>query len=229
MSATKAKAWKVILDKAGTAAENMDIDLGLYKNCSGPVLRVFGWSGPSVTAGYFTDIEKELDTERALSLGIGIAKRPTGGGIAFHMPGDISYSVTAPAALMGSGLTEAYLNISRRIAAALNKLGINAEISSFVRGRGRSGICFSEALDHEITVGGKKLVGSAIKKGRNAVIQQGTITVHRPKELLSLIKGPFDQDEYFRNSAALDELAIPSRTVQELPSLICGEMIESQL
>jgi len=55
----------------------------------------------------------------------------------------------------------------------------------------KSQLCFSYPAEYEIVVNGKKIVGSAQKRGKKALLQQGSIFVRNPgQEVFSLLKQP---------------------------------------
>ncbi|MEK7376907.1 MAG: hypothetical protein AABZ57_07090, partial [Candidatus Margulisiibacteriota bacterium] len=108
-----------------------------------------------------------------------IVKRPTGGGIVSHGTDEVTYSVVCPIQLLPEGLMGAYYYISGIIVKALKRLSVDAKIGRGARGIGyrqrTNELCFSNTREYEITFDGKKLVGSAQKRGRNAMLQQGSI------------------------------------------------------
>ncbi|MCX5748711.1 MAG: lipoate--protein ligase family protein [Candidatus Saganbacteria bacterium] len=217
--------WNVIIDEKRTAQENMDIDADLYKNSISPTLRIFGWKSPSITVGYFLDIDKEIDTDKAKEKGVDIAKRPTGGGIAFHSKDDISYTVVAPLEALPKGLMASYMYISNIIAKALFTLGIKAEIkkTSLKNRQKGSNICFLDPLEYEITVGGRKLVGSAQKRGRDRLIQQGTVAVNGiPDNTADLLKKKFSIEGYRASSTDLASLAVKDLAFRHLADVLSG-------
>lgn len=199
--------WDIILDRKRTALANMELDHELFHNSLRPTIRVFGWESPSITAGYSIDIEKKIDLVSARKNSIDIAKRPTGGGIAFHSTDDVSYSVIAPNKALLKGIRSSYLSISGIIVDALRSLGIDAVIHGFSGkiNADRSDVCFQDAFEHEITVNEKKIVGSAQKRTRDKMIQQGTIAVGNVDDLLGAVIPPIDKAQYFKTAAKISD------------------------
>ena len=69
-----------------TAQENMSRDTSLLESLKeDPILHLYGWKSPSITYGYFIKPEKYLDLRAISKHGISLARRPTGGGIVFHI------------------------------------------------------------------------------------------------------------------------------------------------
>lgn len=213
------------------ASENMLRDISLFNSSAEPSVRIYGWSRPSITVGYFQDIEKEIDTIKASDLGIDVVKRPTGGGIVFHTTEDVTYCVAAPLSSIPGGLMDSYYFISDIILNALKNLGIKAELSKRVT-NGRSSldfardkpatnrsICFSSPREYEITLNGRKLVGSAQKRTKEKLMQQGTISVKKTPELFfSLLKKPIGMDAYYSSTIAVEEMDLRLAVFSDITS-----------
>jgi len=180
--------WQIIDSGNHTGRENMDIDQKLFLDFSDKsqqkIFRIYGWSKPCISIGFFQDTNKITDRE-----GWDVIKRPTGGGICYHTTDEISYSVVAAKndPQVGGILMESYFKISKIILGALHKLNINAQIgyksetlntkfetNSKLKTQ-NSKLCFDQTREYEITLNGKKIVGSAQRMGRIGFLQQGTI------------------------------------------------------
>lgn len=184
----------------------MDLDTALLAACCEgrvpPTVRVYGWSQPAITVGYSQRYESELDVERCRAEGIDIVRRPTGGRALLHHR-ELTYAVVAPVSLapFDRGLKATFGAISEALLAGLGNLGIRGAINAHKRppsgGPRRSPACFA-ALNHcEITVDGKKLVGSAQKRTAGAFLQHGSVIIDSDHErFTSLLK--FDDEEQRR-------------------------------
>jgi lipoyl(octanoyl) transferase len=139
------------------------------------VLRVYGWSAPTLSLGrnqravgvYRDDLMTDQD--------IGVVRRPTGGRALLHHR-EVTYSVTAPCA-GDEPLLAAYASINALLISALKALGVPVAIADPA---GRSAAptdlpCFAEPARGELTLGGRKLVGSAQWRDRGALLQHGSI------------------------------------------------------
>ena len=88
-----------ILDTGIAAAqENMDLDGRLLRDLNpagSPILHLYEWARPSATYGYFADPAKHLDLEKTRARGVELGRRPTGGGIVFHI-WDFAFSFLMP-------------------------------------------------------------------------------------------------------------------------------------
>ncbi len=107
-----------------------------------------------------------------------MVRRPTGGRAILHTD-ELTYSVIGPLnepRLVGSVL-ESYRCLASALLHALSRLGIPAEShaapttgDSTVKGP----VCFEVPSNYEITVAGKKLIGSAQARRKQGLLQHGT-------------------------------------------------------
>src|SRR3990167_7347553 len=91
-------SWKLIEREAADAASNMEYDAKLLRDMEPsdiPVLHLYEWEKPSLTYGFFAHPEKLLNLEAVQRHGLDLARRPTGGGVVFHM-WDLAFSVLIP-------------------------------------------------------------------------------------------------------------------------------------
>ncbi len=170
---------RVLLDGASTGSVNMARDAELlagHKPGDDPILRVYRWEPAAVTIGYnqnFTD----FDESAIRAAGYDLVRRPTGGRAILHAD-ELTYAVigTSPDPIFGSSLHETYLKINQALLAFLAELGIAAEISSGEsREDARGLVCFRSAGRHEISVGGRKIIGSAQRRTGGVFLQHGSI------------------------------------------------------
>jgi lipoate-protein ligase A len=147
------------------------------------VLRVYSWSAPTLSLGRHQVARGAYDDVRAAARGVAIVRRPTGGRAVLHHR-EVTYSVTAPADVLG-GLATAYGVINSLVVSALRRLGVAAEIAEpSGRALPPSPVpCFALPAAGEITVGGRKLVGSAQWRDRGALLQHGSILVEDDQAL----------------------------------------------
>ena len=175
------------VDGAHDARENMLRDAGLLAAAEGgaePVLRLFGFDPPGITLGASQRPERELDLDRCAADQVAWAVRPTGGRAIFHAQ-EWTYSLAAPLEDpdWGGSQGEAYARMSRVIVASLHRLGVPASLAraqplpaAAARPAGLPAApCFASAARHEVVLDGRKLVGSAQRRTRTALLQQGSL------------------------------------------------------
>ncbi|HEU5319611.1 MAG TPA: hypothetical protein VFX28_02325, partial [Methylomirabilota bacterium] len=102
-------AWRLLVTEACDGATNMAIDEALWRGrqagTSPPTLRFFGWAPPTVSLGYGQPLDRHLDVEACRRLGVGLVRRPTGGGAIYHdgPERELTYTVTGTAGDLGVG------------------------------------------------------------------------------------------------------------------------------
>jgi lipoate-protein ligase A len=142
-----------------------------------PTLRFYGWERPSVSIGCFQRAG-DLDLAYLADAGIPLVRRPTGGRAILHGQ-ELTYSFSAGTAegAFSGGLLESYGKLSGALSLALRCLGLRTEARLHRRPSGapRSPICFRSTSYGEITVEGRKVVGSAQRRWQDAMLQQGSI------------------------------------------------------
>jgi lipoate-protein ligase A len=150
------------------------------------VLRLYSFDPPAVTFGFHQDPRDVLDIDALRRDGIEAVRRITGGRALLHA-GELTYCVVVPRGheLFTDNLTSAHRDISRRLAEALQSLGVAAALSTGRRrrdGAGRLAPCMVSAGRHEVSARGRKIVASAQRRSAGAYLQHGSILVDRGAE-----------------------------------------------
>ncbi|MBF0558530.1 MAG: lipoate--protein ligase family protein [Nitrospirae bacterium] len=151
--------------------------IAIRKGLSPPTLRFYGWQQPSVTIGAFQKIS-DINTLYCSQHNVQVVRRPTGGRGILH--GDeLTYSFCSNnEGLFSNGLLDAYRNISGAFSLALKRLGLPVVMQDRrLKGRDtlRSPLCFQATSYGELTINGRKLIGSAQKRWCDGFLQQGSI------------------------------------------------------
>lgn len=212
--------WRLIEDGAMPSAYNMAMDEALAL-CAGdetPTLRLYTWDLPSVSLGCFQAI-KEIDMEYCASSGIPIVRRPTGGRGILH-GAELTYGFSAPtdSGLFAGGLFDSYRLLGEAFLLAFRSLGIPCEGDERRRGGApRTGVCFQSTSFGEIAVSGRKIIGSAQRRLKHSMLQQGSIPLDLDYEGMGrvFLKGSPDR----ASMAGLREI-VPALTEGELRSAI---------
>ncbi|MBU0686471.1 MAG: lipoate--protein ligase family protein [Candidatus Margulisbacteria bacterium] len=163
----------------------MAVDVQLLKDFEkgkiGATLRIYSWAPACLSLGYSQKKEKLLNERLVKQYGWDVVKRPTGGGIVFHNEDEITYCLILPYDFKGlpQGLIPLYKYISEIIVSALKKIGVPAAISNNAARRENADLCFSYPAEYEVVANGKKIVGSAQKRGKRGFLQHGSIFVTR--------------------------------------------------
>jgi len=170
---------QVHFDGACDGAANMARDTALleaHRPGDDPILRIYRWDPPTVTIGYNQD-PAGFDREAVAAAGFGLVRRATGGRAILHAD-ELTYAVvgTSPGFLFGASLHETYMKINEALLAFLKDLGLDADISDGEsREQARGQVCFKSAGRHEISVRGRKLIGSAQRRRSDVFLQHGSI------------------------------------------------------
>jgi lipoate-protein ligase A len=147
------------------------------------VLRVYSWSAPTLSLGRGQVALGAYDRGRLHERGIDVVRRPTGGRASLP-DREVTYSVVGRVADAGE-LGESYARINRLLIAALQRMGLEAVVverdqtSPHNPELDRPGPlpCFHHPSPGEITLHGRKLVGSAQWRCSDAFLQHGSILV----------------------------------------------------
>lgn len=176
--------WRLLVTEPVEGATNMAIDEALWRGrqagTSPPTLRFFAWEPPCLSLGYGQPLDGSVDAGACRRLGVGIVRRPTGGGAIYHdgPERELTYSVVATAGDLGIGpdLLETYHWICRALLRGLNELGAGADMVAVGGGSGPApAFCFARTGAFEIEVGGRKLVGSAQRRRGTSFLQHGAV------------------------------------------------------
>lgn len=175
--------WRLIADTPARGAWNMAVDEALAEavdaGASPPVLRLYRWAPPCLSLG-FAQPYTAADAGFCAAHGIDIVRRPTGGRAVLHHL-ELTYSVCAP---LGRGpftrdLQAAYQAICGALVAGLRRLGVPAELSGAPDGgmiKPTAAIpCFIGPAAGEVVVGERKLIGSAMRRVGESILQHGSI------------------------------------------------------
>ncbi|MGC9395745.1 MAG: lipoate--protein ligase family protein [Anaerolineae bacterium] len=180
--------WRLIREShPKDGALNMATDEALLREVaarrSPPTLRLYAWSPPAMTLGRGQPFA-DADVAALTANGITLLRRGTGGTAVLH-ENELSYTVTVTddEPRVTGGIVESYRGLSVALLYALEKIGLrNAEASAHAENRRprspdetRSPVCFELPSDYEITVGARKLFGSAQMRIRDGILQHGTL------------------------------------------------------
>jgi lipoate-protein ligase A len=176
-----ADLWRLVLDQAGRGDWNMAVDEAILEHAGRglvpPTLRLYAWSPPCLSLGHAQPYD-DVAIDRLRHRDWLVVRRLTGGRAILHAD-ELTYSVAAPASnpVVRGSLLESYNRIARALVWGVRSLGLQAEIKP-AAGADRGSlnpVCFEAPSAHEITVDGKKLIGSAQARRRYAVLQHGSL------------------------------------------------------
>jgi lipoate-protein ligase A len=152
-----------------------------------PLLHFYEWEGPCLTYGYFTDPARYLDL-RALELcGLQKARRPTGGGIIFHLS-DFAFSVLVPACHPRFSLNtlDNYAFINQTVAEVIAHFTAQSlqphllALEPPCRERDCHAFCMAKPTQYDLILEGKKVGGAAQRRTRRGLLHQATLSLLFP-------------------------------------------------
>ncbi|MBS7637034.1 lipoate--protein ligase family protein [Candidatus Bathyarchaeota archaeon] len=164
--------WRLLKLEKHNAYTNMAIDEAILeariKGLAPNTVRFYRWKPSAVSIGRFQKMENEVYLENCRRHGVDVVRRITGGGTVYHdADGEITYSVVASKEdLNAKDITEVYVKVYAGIVEALKILGLKADFNE-----GDARAC------PNLTIGGKKISGSAQCHKSDVVLQHGTILV----------------------------------------------------
>jgi lipoate-protein ligase A len=183
------RIWRLVVDGESDGATNMAVDeailSSLLQGDSLPTLRFYAWSPPCLSLGRGQP-QGEVDLAACRADGVDVVRRPTGGRAILHTD-ELTYSValcqTDP--LAAGGILESYRRLSEGLLTGLRNLGVEAvsvqstgKVGERKEAEDRTVVCFETPSDYEVTVGKRKLVGSAQWRARGGVLQHGTLPLY---------------------------------------------------
>ncbi|MCC9644293.1 lipoate--protein ligase family protein [Rhodopirellula sp. JC740] len=183
------------------AAENMATDEALLQSVAAgapPTLRYYGWSRPTLSLGYFQSLSEAeaWAATNQVTLGesgnVDLVRRSTGGGAILHHQ-ELTLSLTLPENTADTGAREAtYRAVHTAIAEELHAMGV---VAKPYRTLGRNQVsrptddspleskrrpsepflCFQRRTDEDLIVSGYKVLGSAQRRTKGALLQHGSL------------------------------------------------------
>ncbi len=216
-----AETWRLLDTGVLDPYTNMAIDEAILlehrEGKTPPTLRFYAWSPPTISLGYFQQLEKEIDLAAVKERGLGLVRRLTGGRAVLH-DDEVTYSVVAREVhpLMAGGIRPSYLRLAEALALGLKELGAAVELASGRKGAHEehtSAACFDAPSWYEITSSGRKLIGSAQTRKGGVVLQHGSIVITlNVDDLFAALKMPSEavrqrlKNKFYRQACGLKEI-----------------------
>ncbi len=155
-----------------------------------PILRFYGWKPYCLSLGYHQN-ENLVDYDAILKANYQVVRRPTGGSAIFHSE-ELTYALILPRTQIDHHTI--YYLFHKLLANALNELGYPVELNNaadhenYLRESKKHFACFNRPALAEIKYQNKKVVGSAQKLYKNALLQHGSILLgEKQNEIISFL------------------------------------------
>lgn len=195
--------WKVIETCPSPPQEIMQKDRDLLHAMAGetsPILHLYDWNPASITYGYFLDPKKFFSQEGLDAHGVAIARRPTGGGIIFHL-WDLAFSALVPAShpKFSQNTLENYAYINEAVLQAVQAflqmktgLGLTPVDGDLLTPHSQY-FCMAKPTKYDVMFAGRKVAGAAQRKTKEGLLHQGSISLLMPDPKIVeavLLSGP---------------------------------------
>ncbi len=192
---------RILETEDNIGAWNMAVDEFLLYNCKEPILRIYGWSKPCISIGYFQSID-EVNYKKCNEKNVDVVRRITGGGAVFHDT-ELTYSFVTKN--FPQSILESYKEICEIIIQTLKKLGLDAKFSPL----------------NDVTVNEKKVCGNAQTRKNNTLLQHGTILLDVDVEkMFSLLNVPIEKISDKKISDVKNRVAGISKTFDQVSNAL---------
>jgi len=160
----------------------MSVDEALLESAvtGGPcTVRWYRWNQATLSIGYFQRLD-EFHSDARLSR-LPVVRRLSGGGAVVH-DHELTYSCTIPAwHPLARDPRELYGAVHGRIIEILAESGFTGTLRGETAEGGRSNafLCFGRGDDFDVVMEGHKVLGSAQRRRKGAVLQHGSLVLRR--------------------------------------------------
>lgn len=165
--------------------DNMVFDEQLLEEAvsahSGPILRFYGWSEPTISFG------RNQDT---FITDLPCVKRITGGRSLLHDK-ELTYCFICSQDFLqnGASVIASYKEISQGLVLGFRELGVELEFPQCKKVSTHHGYCMNLSTGSDLSYRGKKFIGSAQVRKKGYILQHGSILLDYDAQLLEDIFG----------------------------------------
>ena len=143
-----------------------------------PVIRIYAWAPATLSLGYFQNYrDRSLHAE---SQGCPVVRRASGGGAILH-DNETTYSLCLPSSNRWSKRnTEFYSSVHQCIIDTLEDWDVSLSSHSEEKSEKRVSeespfLCFQRRSNGDLILDGEKVVGSAQRRAKSALLQHGSV------------------------------------------------------
>lgn len=227
--------WRLLKTGKHDAATNMAIDeviLLRQEDYPQPTLRLYDWSQPAFSFGYFQMISAEIDVKKCGSQGVELVRRMTGGGIVVH-GWDVTYSIIVPhgSGVIPSDISASYCWIANRLLQGFHRIGVPASLQGRKPGTSEAGpnTCLANPAEHDVLLKGKKIAGVSQRRNRIGAVYQGYIALDMPHpEILRLTsKLPNYEVTIAQTSSAINSESLAPKKREQVEKAVAEGFTEA--
>ena len=173
-------AWFLIEPEPRSGAWNMAVDAWLLDralHAEQTAARLYRWEVPTVSLGHFQKLDDPAVTDRFAALPR--VRRLSGGGAILH-DRELTYSFAIPGTHpLAADPTGLYSIVHERIIAVLAELGVTSRMRGEVLSGPEPFLCFGRGDPRDIVMEQHKILGSAQRRRRGAILQHGALLLER--------------------------------------------------
>lgn len=160
-----------------------------------PFLHFYEWDAPCMTYGYFIDFTRHVDLEALHELGLQAVRRPTGGGIIFHLS-DLAFSILIPAShpRFSFNTLDNYALINQKTAEAIAHFAAQSLQPQLLAqeplcpSKECHAFCMAKPTQYDLLIQGKKVGGAAQRRTKQGLLHQASLSLlFPPVEVLNRI------------------------------------------
>ena len=175
--------WRLVITPPARGAWNMALDESILEHAQAgrraslPTLRLYAWDPACLSLGHAQPFA-DVDMTRLKERGWEVVRRATGGRAILHTD-ELTYSVIAPndEPRVAGSVLESYNRLAQALLLGVKNLELSVEMKEG-KANGNSTpnpVCFEVPSTYEITVDGKKLIGSAQARKKEGMLQHGSL------------------------------------------------------
>lgn len=214
---------RLLIEDAGSSGSwNMAADEYLLRRAltaNELAIRVYSWKTPTVSLGYFQDSTEFFASGQFPSLPV--VRRLSGGGAILH-DREITYSIAVPATnslivdpvQLYEAAHSGIVRVFQKLGVALERRGTNLKRND------EPFLCFFRGDRNDLVLQGVKVVGSAQRRRKGAVLQHGSILLDASPHAEQL-PGIRNLTSDFQPYPAM-EMRIGEELYREITGHVCG-------
>lgn len=195
--------WLLIEDPASDGQTNMKKDEELFHSIkldSPPILRLYSWSPPAISLGYFQTID-QLPEELKHLTKYDVVKRITGGGAILHTPEELTLSFFYDGNSDKikndiTGLYDFFIDVVKETLSTFEIETTKAQEIKLPRTQ-KEFFCFNRREKFDLVHNNTKIFGVAQRRIKNKVMLHGSIIIKKDESIneQDFLFSPIDKKE----------------------------------
>jgi lipoate-protein ligase A len=173
--------WTYEKTSKQSASFIMEKDTRLLESVETPTLHFYEWQNDSATYGCFTNPQHFLNLDNVKKQQLDLAKRPTGGGIVFHLT-DLAFSVLLPSSHKKFSINtlENYAFVNEAVIESIQNLKLTPTLLKeevIPLDTACNYFCMAKPTIYDVIIEGKKIAGASQRRTKKGFLHQGTISI----------------------------------------------------